>query len=175
MEPEHLVYGLVDPRTNLLRYVGKSSSGLLRPSQHHKRSHLARDTNLKKVAWVYDLLANHLEYRIEVLENCTSEKEALHREALWILAVRSLGGDLLNLADGSHDPLLLASRVKQSCIPPYDEARLDWEYGYLTKLMEATDGNVNRAAKAAGLHRSTLYEKLAKAKITTDRGSAHSG
>lgn len=29
-----LIYGLVDPRTNEVRYVGRSSSGLVRPKHH---------------------------------------------------------------------------------------------------------------------------------------------
>jgi hypothetical protein len=31
---KYLIYGLVDPRDNLVKYVGKSSKGLIRPKQH---------------------------------------------------------------------------------------------------------------------------------------------
>ena len=48
----------------------------------------------------------------------------------------------------------------------YQEARRQFEVRYFTRLLETHGGNVQRAAEAAGLHRTTLYEKLAKMGLT---------
>ena len=44
----------------------------------------------------------------------------------------------------------------------YKEARVAFEQAYFGALLSETKGNVQAAADVAGLHRSTLYEKLAK-------------
>lgn len=43
----------------------------------------------------------------------------------------------------------------------FKEAKRAFEYNYFRRLLERADQNVHRAADLAGLHRSTLYEKLA--------------
>jgi two-component system response regulator HydG len=48
----------------------------------------------------------------------------------------------------------------------YQEARRQFEVRYFTRLLDTHGGNVQRAAEAAGLHRTTLYEKLAKMGLT---------
>ncbi|HET7784503.1 MAG TPA: sigma-54 dependent transcriptional regulator [Myxococcales bacterium] len=44
----------------------------------------------------------------------------------------------------------------------YRRERDDWEQHYLTALLREASGSVAKAAELAGLHRSTLYEKLAR-------------
>ena len=44
----------------------------------------------------------------------------------------------------------------------YRRARDSWERKYLEDLLREAGGSVGRAAELAGLHRSTLYEKLAR-------------
>ena len=44
---------------------------------------------------------------------------------------------------------------------PYKDARRAFEYGYFVQLLDRAGHNVQKAAELAGLHRSTLYEKLA--------------
>ena len=39
---EKIIYGLVDPNLNKIRYVGRSSSGLWRPNAHRYPSRLSR-------------------------------------------------------------------------------------------------------------------------------------
>jgi hypothetical protein len=42
---EKIIYGLVDPNLNKIRYVGRSSSGLWRPNAHRYPSRLSRGAN----------------------------------------------------------------------------------------------------------------------------------
>jgi len=44
----------------------------------------------------------------------------------------------------------------------YRHARDAWERRYFQELLEEAQGSVSRAAELAGIHRSTLYEKLAR-------------
>jgi len=48
----------------------------------------------------------------------------------------------------------------------YKEARRRFERDYFSRLLEVTDGSVQRAAELAGIHRTTLYEKLAKLELS---------
>ncbi len=47
----------------------------------------------------------------------------------------------------------------------FQDARRDFERQYFTRLLQETEGNVQRAAERAGVHRTTLYEKLSKLDI----------
>ncbi len=47
----------------------------------------------------------------------------------------------------------------------FQAARRDFERRYFTRLLSEAEGNVQRAADLAGVHRTTLYEKLSKLNI----------
>ncbi len=69
-------------------------------------------------------------------------------------------GDRLVLADL---PPEIASRAAETADEGrYRAARDSWERRYLEDLLREAGGSVARAAELAGLHRSTLYEKLAR-------------
>lgn len=76
--PAFIIYGLVDPRTLLIRYVGMSSSGLLRPKQHRKHSgpHCGN--------WIKQLQRLGHAYEIVVLEVCQSAFDLPAAECWWI-------------------------------------------------------------------------------------------
>ncbi len=50
----------------------------------------------------------------------------------------------------------------QEQITPLKEARGAFEKGYLTRLLEVSQGNVTKAASLAGKHRADFYELLKK-------------
>jgi two-component system response regulator HydG len=54
-------------------------------------------------------------------------------------------------------------------IETYKEAKAVFERAYFSELLEQSGGNVSRAATVAGVHRTTLYEKLTRLGITFDR------
>jgi len=93
------IYGLLDPRTNEVRYIGKSSTGMKRPNLHRKPSCLAKD-NTYKAHWIRALQREGLTYKIEVLEYVSSRDELNAAERYWIEEARSHSWRLTNLTDG---------------------------------------------------------------------------
>lgn len=99
-----LVYGLVDPRTEEIRYIGLSTQGLKRPKQHHTPYYLNNETNTHKARWIRQLLSEGLIPDIVVLKQCVSVEEVEAAERDLIAEYRALGARLTNLADGGLGP-----------------------------------------------------------------------
>lgn len=97
-ERDYIVYGLADPRTHDLRYVGKSTIGLRRAAQHDDPYRMARDTNKKKVNWIKELQKQGLKPVLVIIEICELEK-LYAAEQRWIAEYRSTGL-LFNLDGG---------------------------------------------------------------------------
>jgi len=57
----------------------------------------------------------------------------------------------------------------------YREARDAWERRYFEELLREAGGSVGKAADLAGLHRSTLYEKLARIGLVPHEGERGRG
>lgn len=95
----HFIYGLIDPRTKLVRYVGLSTTGIKRPQQH--RSAQQRDPKLYKSRWISELERCGLTFELVVLE-ITRENwdEVCAAEKWWIAYGRASGWPLTNLTDG---------------------------------------------------------------------------
>lgn len=93
----YLIYGLIDPKTRLIRYVGKSSSGMKRPRDHGKRS--CPDTYCRR--WVRSLERIGLTYEIVVLEILPDHTDLAAAERWWIAYGRGCGWPLTNLTDGN--------------------------------------------------------------------------
>ena len=94
----YLIYGLIDPRTRLVRYVGKSTNGMRRPKDHRQPSRVRLQTHV--ACWVRSLLAQGLDYEIVVLETCTAEAPLFDSERWWVAFGRACGWPLTNLTDG---------------------------------------------------------------------------
>lgn len=97
-----VIYGLVDPRTLLVRYVGLASRGLKRARAHRVPSRLAERSH--KSSWIKSLLAAGLDYEIVVLEE-TSREALCDAERFWIAYGRACGWPLTNLTDGGDGAL----------------------------------------------------------------------
>lgn len=98
----YLIYGLVDPRNNEMRYIGKSSSGLRRPSRHWSAKSLRLDRNGHKVNWLKQVLADGLEPRILVLERLECQEDLNAAEMAAISYYRSIGCKLTNILLGGN-------------------------------------------------------------------------
>ena len=92
------IYGLFDPRTGALRYIGKANCSQKRYNQHVRDCH-RRHTPV--YLWLRELLSLGLLPELTVLEHaadwCESEKRL-------IAAARAQGQRLLNVAPGGTQP-----------------------------------------------------------------------
>lgn len=94
----YLIYGLVDPLSGELRYVGLSSSGLRRPKFHAQ--HARRGDRGYCYNWIRSLQELGLSYEIVVLEETSSSVDLNTLERWWIAFARAWGCALTNLTDG---------------------------------------------------------------------------
>lgn len=102
MAQQFLIYGLIDPRTQQLRYVGLHSRGSL---EKRLREHLCRAKagfRLHVYDWVRSLLDRGQCPEIVQLESVGSFTELTEAESWHIQMWRSLGCDLTNLTDGGE-------------------------------------------------------------------------
>jgi len=99
----NIVYGLVDPHTLLVRYVGLSTNGLKRPNGHRAPSSLRCKSH--KNAWIKTLFDAGLDYTIVVLEVVATKDALPAAERFWIALGRAFGWPLTNLTDGGDGGL----------------------------------------------------------------------
>lgn len=96
MRGKYLVYCLIDPKTNQVRYIGKSSYGLYRPKTHLRPSVYMNSTP-PVYAWIRDLAKDGLSPIIEVLEECDTEAQCYAAETHYMRAFGCEGEPLLNI------------------------------------------------------------------------------
>lgn len=94
-----IVYGLVDPMTHQLRYIGKSERGLARPAQHSMPSKLGKDKT-HKGNWVRSLVAQGLRPEVVVVQELPSKDILRDAETFWIAYFKSMGCPLTNHCRG---------------------------------------------------------------------------
>jgi len=97
------IYALSDPRTNAIRYVGKSNDPDRRLQDHIVQ---APRNKYRTARWVNSLIQQGLVPGIEILEEVV-DSEWQVSERKWILLCRAQGCDLTNHTDGGegvHNP-----------------------------------------------------------------------
>ena len=109
---------------------------------------------------------------------------AVSPDALKLLLDYRWPGNVRELENSIERALLLAQgkELESQDLPPevrsasaeadegnYRRERDRWEKEYLEGLLRAAGGSVQQAAEQAGLHRSTLYEKLARFHLEGER------
>ena len=99
---ECFIYGLVDPRTKMIRYVGLSTTGIRRPKEHRRAAKHTR--HLYSARWIESLRGLGLTYEIVILEVCPDDNFDLlcKTEVWWIAYGRASGWELTNLTLGGE-------------------------------------------------------------------------
>ncbi len=90
------IYALKDPRTNEIRYIGKTSVGL----DVRLRGHLHERKNTLKREWVKNLKSENLQPTIHLLEEIENVDALNMAEKKWIAILPHLGVKLTNETAG---------------------------------------------------------------------------
>lgn len=97
------VYGLIDPVTNEMRYIGKTRCGLTEPRGYiriaQKLNEAQRDGRRHVLRWICSLLRKEQVPKIEIIEYC-DEQQLNDLEIAWIAFFRQIGCNLANMTDG---------------------------------------------------------------------------
>jgi len=88
------IYGLVDPRDNQIRYVGKSDD-----PQRRLSLHMCSDSNPYKREWLNELAAENLNTALSILAEVDQDGWGDH-EQRWIQKMKDEGHRLLNIQPG---------------------------------------------------------------------------
>lgn len=100
MKTALLIYGLIDPRTRLIRYIGKSCSGMRRPNKHRQLYSKSVEPHCKN--WIRSLLANSLDYEIAALATANAKNKLSELECFWISYGHAFGWPLTNATAGGE-------------------------------------------------------------------------
>jgi len=90
--PKTIIYFLVDPRTNEIRYVGKTNQKL----EARITSHMRDKENSYKVHWLNQLKAEGLRPRGEILCYVNDDECWKEKEIYWIAEMKRMGARLTN-------------------------------------------------------------------------------
>jgi len=142
-----IVYGLIDPKNEAVRYIGKSMQGLRRPRAHSMPKFLNDET--PKTRWIRKLQLDGRTYGIVVLETVSDSADLFDVEAFWIAQGRSLGWRLLNLSGGRGMYGMHHSQATRRLLSAKAKGR------NMTKLVERS-AELRRGKKLSEEHRAAL-------------------
>jgi len=114
---KNVIYGLSDPISNQIRYIGKAVDLYTRIRNHYKESRLKYVTH--KNTWIKSLLNEGLRVNVIILEVLNNEELLNESEIKWIKYYREIGNDLTNGTNGgdggkmSPESLLKMSESKR--------------------------------------------------------------
>jgi group I intron endonuclease len=97
MQSKYLIYGLRDPNTKEIRYIGRSCSGLKRPREHYRQNGLSKKKSHCN-SWIKSLKGKIP--KIEVLEYTNNKDELDALEIKWIAYAKAQGWNLTNHTAG---------------------------------------------------------------------------
>lgn len=100
-------------------------------------------------------------------KSCSPEAMELLASARWPDNVRQIIGVVREAAAMSAAVIITAEQIQQalglaSQLPSFDEAREEFTRGYLSQLLQLTEGNVSRAARLARRNRTDFYKLLTR-------------
>ena len=98
---DYYVYGLIDPRTNQIFYIGKGTGN--RVFDHEKESQNSPDSDKLKLKTIYEINSLGLSVKKIIIINNLTEDKAFAAEAALINAFNYVGNSgITNIAAGHH-------------------------------------------------------------------------
>jgi len=175
-----IIYGLQDPRSQAIRYVGRTKNLRRRMYEHlaSARKGSWRYSRCYCANWIKSLIESGVQPQAVILEVC-DESTVLLREQVWIASARTGGWSLTNLTDGGDGMLNLdpALRVRMS-----EQVRQRYEDpAYRQRLIASLTGlkrSAETKAKMSAAHRGPRHHQFGKptpAEVRAKISAAESG
>lgn len=89
------IYGLIDPRTNQIKYIGKSDNPKKRLKEHISESRKKNKFGTKKENWINKLFSLNLKPKLKIINKVKFE-EYNYWEEFYIKEYKNKGAKLLN-------------------------------------------------------------------------------
>lgn len=141
---KYLIYGLYCPITDNIHYIGKSSRGFIRPTEHMNRSH-----SIKISTWVESLSMLGYKPVVKILEECTSDN-INEKEIYWIEKLSGEGEYLLNMTHNNVSEIIINNKYSFKD----DLYRIGRE---IKKIRNNMGLSQELIAKTSNIDRKTLY------------------
>lgn len=93
------IYTLTDPRTNEVRYIGKTVKKLENRLYEHIKDSERRSARRKSVQWIRGLIKNGFAPKIDLIDIATKDNWE-EEEKFYITYFKFLGFNLLNMTEG---------------------------------------------------------------------------
>ncbi len=156
-----LIYVLVDPRNNAIRYVGRTNEPQRRFRQHLNSPYVE---NPAKYLWLQDLKKHDLLPRIEILEGVNGTlKDVGIRETVWIEHFKSIGTELLNLPDITQKNRDIYRNVDRDYS---DRERLSEEWVTIQEAVRRLKVGRNKISRLAGRGQIQTKDNPLDARVT---------
>jgi hypothetical protein len=183
------IYGLIDPRTQQLRYVGKTGKRRIKDRLFCHLGH-ARLPGQKRhvLAWISGLLSNGLRPEIFVIEEVPSGTDWKEAEQFWIAYFRSIGADLCNRSIGGDSGLgvRLTAAQRERKLKSVKRGPDHYNFGqrmkpHIKEALKVASAEFLNDEHAVGLWREKLrtrahitaaHERLAKFRSDPDKYAA---
>lgn len=121
----HYIYGLIDPDSREIRYVGRSTNLTQRYKDHCGDRNEGTDSYR---AWQKGLLADGKKPELVIFKTCTSQEEAKLSERFFVLLHFIQGGQLTNRMECIKDGHLIRKAVScNDAQSAYDLMGLPWD------------------------------------------------
>ena len=164
---ETYIYTLTDPRTNQIKYVGKTNNPYYRFRMH---IHEAKNGNTYKQNWIKGLLKSNLEPVFEIIDTIDN-KDWMFWEQFWISQCKTWGFKLTNLGIGGEGSSglkhtektkqLISSILKEkySKEPHPKKGKKESEISKKNKS-ESSKGNTNSKGNVCSEHNKKLFSEM---------------
>lgn len=151
-----IIYGLIDPRTNQLRYIGKTVSSLKKRLQQHVNDARRGRVSIRRFHWINSL--SHAGIMPEIFELETTTDDWQGAEQFWIGYFRFIGAALVNATAGG-DGLQNFTHSSETRRKQSDAAKLR----YADPAERKRSGDAVRAAYRDPATRENLRNSLRNA------------
>lgn len=108
---ENVIYGLLEPKTNEIRYIGKAKNLTIRVRKHVQSSKLKEGTH--KNNWIKVLLKSGEKFVVIVIDSALTDDELNEKEIKWISYYKTIGCRLTNATNGGDGGKLSPESIEK--------------------------------------------------------------